>query len=149
MSGSTKRFGFIVGVVCVAIVAAADAVSAQQQKSPQQPGQYTAMVVMTPNGPATCATWIQWRLPGAHPTDKAAIEYWAEGYLCPARCMCWARGAVSWSARPLSVVAYARDRLMKVAQHVMQIAERAVDRMRLRDRQVEREQHTHRRRLRM
>jgi hypothetical protein len=31
----------------------------------------------------------------------------------------------------------------------MQIAERAVDRVRLRDRQVEREQHTHRRGLRM
>ena len=36
---------------------------------------------MTPNGPATCSTWIQWRSPGAHPTDKAAIEYWSEGYL--------------------------------------------------------------------
>jgi hypothetical protein len=39
------------------------------------------MVVMTPNGPATCATWIQWRLPAAHPVDKAAVEYWVEGYL--------------------------------------------------------------------
>ena len=47
------------------------------------------------------------------------------------------------------LTAYARDRLMAVAQHVMQIAERAVDRVRLRDRQVEREQHTQRRRLRM
>jgi hypothetical protein len=47
------------------------------------------------------------------------------------------------------LTAYARDRLMAVAQHVMQIAERAVDRVRLRDRQVEREQHTHRRGLRM
>ena len=47
------------------------------------------------------------------------------------------------------LTAYARDRLMAVAQHVMQIAERAVDRVRLRDRQVERKQHTHRRRLRM
>jgi hypothetical protein len=43
----------------------------------------------------------------------------------------------------------ARDRLMVVAQHVMQIAERAVDRVRLRDRQAERKQHTHRRGLRM
>ena len=25
--------------------------------------------------------WIQWRLPGASPVDKAAVEYWAEGYL--------------------------------------------------------------------
>ena len=81
MSGSTKKLGFIASAVCVAIVAAAGAASAQQQKPPQQPGQYTAMVVMTPNGPATCATWIQWRSPGAHPMDTAAIEYWSEGYL--------------------------------------------------------------------
>ena len=81
MSGSTKKLGFIAGAVCIAMAAAAGAVSAQQQKPPQQPGRYTAMVVMTPNGPATCATWIQWRSPGAHPTDKAAIEYWSEGYL--------------------------------------------------------------------
>jgi hypothetical protein len=39
------------------------------------------MVVMTPNGPATCTTWVQWRLPTAHPMDKAAVEYWVEGYL--------------------------------------------------------------------
>ena len=36
---------------------------------------------MTPNGPATCVTWVQWRAPAAHPADKAAIEYWVEGYL--------------------------------------------------------------------
>ena len=36
---------------------------------------------MTPNGPATCATWVQWRAPTAHPIDKAAVEYWVEGYL--------------------------------------------------------------------
>jgi hypothetical protein len=47
------------------------------------------------------------------------------------------------------LTAYARDRLMEVAQHVMQIAERAVDRLRLRDQQVEREQPTRRRTLRM
>ena len=47
------------------------------------------------------------------------------------------------------LTAYARDRLMAVAQHVMQIAERAVDRVRLRDRQVERERRTYRRGLRM
>jgi hypothetical protein len=74
--GLTMRFCFIVGAVGVTLVAASGAVSAQQR-----PQQYTAMVVMTPNGPATCATWVQWRSPGAHPTDKAAIEYWAEGYL--------------------------------------------------------------------
>jgi hypothetical protein len=47
------------------------------------------------------------------------------------------------------LTAYARDRLMAVAQHVMQIAERAVDRVRLRDRHVEKKQHKHRRGLRM
>jgi hypothetical protein len=47
------------------------------------------------------------------------------------------------------LTAYARDRRMAVAQHVMQIAERAIDRVRLGDGQVEREQHTQRRGLRM
>jgi hypothetical protein len=41
----------------------------------------TALVIMTPTGSATCATWVQWRSPGAHSADKAAIEYWVEGYL--------------------------------------------------------------------
>jgi hypothetical protein len=36
---------------------------------------------MTPNGPATCATWTQWRAPGANTTDKESIQYWAEGYI--------------------------------------------------------------------
>jgi hypothetical protein len=75
-----KRFGSIACAACIATMAVTAAASAQQQ-SPRPPGQYTAMVVMTPNGPATCTTWIQWRLPGAHPADKAAIEYWSEGYL--------------------------------------------------------------------
>ncbi len=79
--GLTKRFCFIAWAACIATGIATGAASAQQRTPPQQPRQYTAMVVMTPNGPATCATWIQWRLPGAHPTDKAAIEYWSEGYL--------------------------------------------------------------------
>ena len=52
---------------------------AQAQQPP--PGSVTAMVVMTPSGPATCSTWIQWRQPGANPADTAAIDYWAEGYL--------------------------------------------------------------------
>jgi hypothetical protein len=52
-----------------------------QQLPPKPPGQMAALVVMTPNGPATCSTWVQWRAPAAHPADKAAIEYWAEGYL--------------------------------------------------------------------
>jgi hypothetical protein len=68
-------------LACIATMGAASAACAQQRNAPQQPRQYTAMVVMTPNGPATCSTWIQWRSPGAHPTDKAAIEYWSEGYL--------------------------------------------------------------------
>ena len=41
----------------------------------------TALVVMTPSGPATCATWREGRSPGINPVDKAAIEYWVEGYL--------------------------------------------------------------------
>jgi len=36
---------------------------------------------MTPNGPATCATWVQWRGPGANSTDRESIQYWAEGYI--------------------------------------------------------------------
>ena len=52
-----------------------------QQASPKPSGQVAALVVMTPTGPATCTTWVQWRSPGAHPADTAAIEYWAEGYL--------------------------------------------------------------------
>lgn len=47
----------------------------------QATGHVTALVVMTPTGPATCSTWVQWRLPAANPADKAAIEYWTEGYL--------------------------------------------------------------------
>ena len=76
-----RSFGSIACAACIATGAVTAAASAQQQPPPKQPGQYTALVVMTPTGPATCATWMQWRLPTAHPTDKAAIEYWAEGYL--------------------------------------------------------------------
>jgi hypothetical protein len=46
-----------------------------------QPGSMTAYVVMTPNGPATCATWTQWRAPGANVADREGIQYWAEGYI--------------------------------------------------------------------
>jgi hypothetical protein len=52
-----------------------------QQLPPKPSGQVAALVVMTPNGPATCSTWVQWRAPAANPADKAAIEYWTEGYL--------------------------------------------------------------------
>jgi hypothetical protein len=55
--------------------------NAQQRPSPKQPSSVTAYVVMTPNGPATCATWTQWRGPGGNPIDKEGIQYWAEGYI--------------------------------------------------------------------
>jgi hypothetical protein len=66
---------------CSATLAAVSVVYAQQKNPPQPHRPVTAMVVMTPNGPATCTTWVQWRLPTAHPMDKAAVEYWVEGYL--------------------------------------------------------------------
>jgi hypothetical protein len=66
-------------LACVATLAAT--ASAQQNAPLQRWGPVTALVIMTPNGPATCATWVQWRSPAAHPVDKAAIEYWVEGYL--------------------------------------------------------------------
>ncbi len=58
---------------------AATAYAQQQPSSLEQ--QMTAYVVMTPTGPATCATWVQWRAPGANTTDKEGIQYWAEGYI--------------------------------------------------------------------
>ena len=81
--GSTARW------VIVATLVTATAAYAQRQAPPKQSppttpppsSQVTAYVVMTPNGAATCATWVQWRAPGANPTDKASIQYWAEGYL--------------------------------------------------------------------
>ena len=66
---------------CIAMAGASSAAPAQQQKPAPAHGPVTALVIMTPNGPASCATWVQWRLPSAHPTDKAAVEYWVEGYL--------------------------------------------------------------------
>jgi hypothetical protein len=65
-------------IVTVVTVATANA---QQQAPQQRSGLVTAYVVMTPNGPATCATWTQWRGPNANPTDKQGIQYWAEGYI--------------------------------------------------------------------
>jgi hypothetical protein len=41
----------------------------------------TALVVMTPHGPATCADWAHARSPAANPWNKAAVEYWSDGYL--------------------------------------------------------------------
>jgi hypothetical protein len=68
----------IAGSVVVAAIATATTVYAQQQ-APRR--SVTAYVVMTPSGPATCATWVQWRGPNAHPIDKEGIQYWAEGYI--------------------------------------------------------------------
>src|SRR5271165_3552132 len=59
MGDLTKVFSFIAGAACIATVAVAAAASAQQQTPPRAPGTVTAMVVMTPTGPATCATWVQ------------------------------------------------------------------------------------------
>jgi hypothetical protein len=81
----TKRLVSIASAACIATILASAAASPQRPKPTPVPapgpGPVTAMVVMTPNGPATCATWVQWRSPSAHPMDKAAIEYWTEGYL--------------------------------------------------------------------
>jgi hypothetical protein len=71
----------MIAQLSVCIAALAVAANAQQPTTPKQSGQVTAYVVMTPAGPATCATWVQWRAPGANPTDKASIQYWAEGYI--------------------------------------------------------------------
>jgi hypothetical protein len=53
----------------------------------------------------------------------------------------WLRGLNRDEEDTMRAYYTARDRLMAVAQHVMQIAERAVDRTRLRDRQVEQAAH--------
>ena len=73
-------------LVAIATVATTAATYAQKQTPPQKQTpvedfEVTAYVVMTPSGPATCATWTQWRGPGGHPTDKATIQFWAEGYI--------------------------------------------------------------------
>ena len=61
-------------------MATTSATYAQKQTPPEQ-REVTAYVIMTPNGPATCATWVQWRAPGANPIDKESIQFWAEGYI--------------------------------------------------------------------
>jgi len=86
MDDMIKRIGCIVAAGCIATVAAAAAASAQKRPpqaaaAPPPPSQVMAYVVMTPSGPATCATWVQWRAPGANPADREAIQYWAEGYI--------------------------------------------------------------------
>jgi hypothetical protein len=74
-----RRLAFVSGPV--AIVALATTAASAQSPPPRSSGSVTAYVVMTPNGPATCATWTQWRGPGANPVDKSAIQFWAEGYI--------------------------------------------------------------------
>jgi hypothetical protein len=80
MKQLAKRLG-ILAWACGAVVATFATAHAQQPAPQKQPGEVTAYVVMTPNGPATCATWVQWRAPGANPTDKEIIQYWSEGYI--------------------------------------------------------------------
>jgi hypothetical protein len=65
----------------IATLAMAATASAQQRQPSSLEQQMTAYVIMTPAGPATCATWVQWRTPGTNPTDKEGIQYWAEGYI--------------------------------------------------------------------
>ncbi len=77
-SNSRRRSGFVwAGIATLAITATAYA----QQPPSSSEQQMTAYVVMTPTGSATCATWAQWRAPGANRTDTEGIQYWAEGYL--------------------------------------------------------------------
>jgi hypothetical protein len=64
-------------LACIATVAATAAASAQHKTRKE----VTALVIMTPTGPATCTDWTHARLPGANPRNKAAIEFWSEGYL--------------------------------------------------------------------
>jgi hypothetical protein len=64
----------------IASLAMATTAYAQQVPSSLEQ-QMTAYVVMTPAGPATCATWVQWRAQGANRIDREGIQYWAEGYL--------------------------------------------------------------------
>jgi hypothetical protein len=67
--------------VAMAACGSLTAANAQQQAPQKQASNIAAYVVMTPSGPATCATWTQWRAPGANPTDREIIQYWAEGYI--------------------------------------------------------------------
>ena len=68
-------------LVIIGILVTTAVTYAQQQTPPGQASQVTAYVVMTPTGPATCATWVQWRAPGASTMDREIIQYWAEGYI--------------------------------------------------------------------
>ena len=80
MKSLTPIAGWLLAGAAVAMLAMAAPACAQQPPSSLEQ-QMTAYVVTTPTGPATCATWVQWRAPGANITDKEGIEYWAEGYI--------------------------------------------------------------------
>lgn len=80
MINGKLRTRSIACLVAIATVAATSATYAKKQ-TPTEQSEVTAYVIMTPNGPATCATWVQWRAPGANPTDKESIQFWAEGYI--------------------------------------------------------------------
>ena len=79
--GNCKAYSPVAGLVCAAVMGISAIASAQSQPTQAPRGEVTAYVVMTPSGPATCATWGQWRAPGANPTDREIIQYWAEGYI--------------------------------------------------------------------
>ena len=71
----------VIGVGSLLVATLSIETTSAQPRPPGQPGSVTAYVVMTPNGPATCATWTQWRAPGANSSDREGIQYWAEGYI--------------------------------------------------------------------
>jgi hypothetical protein len=85
MIGCSKRAGVAGLALAATLAASANAQQRGSQRAQQtaqpQASQVTAYVIMTPSGPATCATWVQWRAPGANALDKASIQYWAEGYI--------------------------------------------------------------------
>jgi hypothetical protein len=80
VNGSSSRRRGVFTWAGIASLAMATAAYAQPAPSSLEQ-QMTAYVVMTPAGPATCATWVQWRAPGANRIDREGIQYWAEGYL--------------------------------------------------------------------
>jgi hypothetical protein len=77
-----SRLGIAAGMAFLLSVSLSGTALAQKKKpTAKEISEVTGLIVMTPNGPATCATWVDWRSPTADPVDTAAIEYWAEGYL--------------------------------------------------------------------
>ena len=81
MRGSNSMLHSVFAWAGIATLAMAQTAYAQQRQPASLEQQMTAYVVMTPTGPATCATWVQWRTPGTNPSDREGIQYWAEGYI--------------------------------------------------------------------